>query len=177
MNPIVEQLTRSLSSAPIVSPTRRNHALEHATMSILSSRFPGVRMAGLSSAGGFALLADLPTEIVTDAVLEAQARLKAGEGHLAVHPNCGTNLMTSSLVAGTAAFLAIWGLSGTRKPRWWNYLLSVMVAVPAFIFSRPLGPKVQKVVTTDPDLGPTQVKMVRSQKAGQGYLHLISTGR
>jgi len=60
----------------IIDSTRKNHALEHATMTILAERYRGVRMMGHSSPVGFILMADLPTEIVTEAVLEAKRRLE-----------------------------------------------------------------------------------------------------
>jgi len=74
----------------IIDSTRKNHALEHATMTILAERYRGVRMMGHSSPVGFILMADLPTEIITEVVLEAKHRLENGEPNLAVHPNCGT---------------------------------------------------------------------------------------
>jgi len=76
----------------IIDSTRKNHALEHATMTILAERYRGVRMMGHSSPVGFILMADLPTEIITEVVLEAKHRLENGEPNLAVHPNCGTNM-------------------------------------------------------------------------------------
>jgi len=60
----------------IIDSTRKNHALEHATMTILAERYRGVRMMGHSSPVGFILMADLPTEIITEVVLEAKHRLE-----------------------------------------------------------------------------------------------------
>ena len=93
----------------IIDSARKNHALEHATMTILADRYKGVRMLGHSSPAGFILMADLPTEIVTEAVLEAKRRLENGEPNLAVHPNCGTNMAVSSL-AGSAVAFSVLGL-------------------------------------------------------------------
>lgn len=169
-------MANPLSKLPIANTTRRNHALEHATMSVLAAKYPGVKMAGMSNPTGFVLFADLPTEIVTDGVLEAQKRLANGEVELAVHPNCGTNLVTSSILAGSAAFLALWGSSGKRKPGLLNYLLAVAVALPIFIASRPIGPRVQRLITTDPDLAGRQVRLVESRKTYHGFVHTITTG-
>ena len=63
----------------IIDSTRKNHALEHATMRVLAEHYKGVRMMGHSNLCGFVLVADLPTEIVTEAVLEAKRRLENGE--------------------------------------------------------------------------------------------------
>ena len=166
-----------LDMIPFARQTRRNHALEHATMQVLSRRYNDLRMAGISGPLGFTLIGDLPTEVVTDAVLEAQRRLQAGEKDLAVHPNCGTNLVASSGIAGAAAFMVIFGLAGKRTPQWFHYLMGVLVAVPLFILSRPIGPKMQRVFTVEPNLGHQQVRMVESRKTGNGFVHVISTGR
>jgi hypothetical protein len=169
-------MANPLSNLPIANTTRRNHALEHATMQVLAAKYPGVKMAGMSGPTGFVLFADLPTEIVTDGVLEAQRRLSNGEVELAVHPNCGTNLVTSSLLAGAAAYLTLWGSSGRRKPGLANYLLAFAVALPIFIASRPMGPCMQRIFTTDPDLAGRQVRLVESRKTHGSFVHHITTG-
>lgn len=165
-----------LDQIPVISQIRRNHALEHATMKILSGRYRGVKMAGVSNPSGFFLVADLPTELVTDAALEAHKRLDAGEEDLAIHPNCGTNSVVSGLLAGAAAFGALVGTSLGKKPKWYNYLLAVAVAVPVYIFSKPLGLMVQKTITTQADQGDSRVKMVTTQKTRRTFLHKITTG-
>lgn len=169
--------TCPLKKHPVLSAVRHNHALEHATLHVLSQRFPGVKMAGVSIPQGFFLFADLPTEIVTDGVLEAQRRLEAGEKALAIHPNCGTNLVTSASLAGALAWAVLFGTSFGRKPRWFNYILAVSAAVPVFLFSKPLGLKVQENLTTDGNLEGLKVRLVTSQKTQNSFIHLISTGQ
>lgn len=169
-------LSTLLDLLPFIGSTRRNHGLEHATMQVLSEKYHNVPMAGISSAHGFVLVADLSTEIVTDAALEAEGRLKAGESHLAVHPHCGTNLVVSVLVAGAAAWLTLLATSGGKKPRLPQIALAAMVAVPAFIYSKPLGPLTQKKLTTSANPGNMRVKQVTSQKVRDNFLHNISTG-
>lgn len=166
-----------LDKLSFVNNTRRNHALEHATLKVLEELYPGMRMAGISSPQGFFLFADLPTEIVTDAVLKAQKRLNAGEAELAIHPHCGTNTVTSSLLAAATAWILLYGSSGTRKPKWYNYLFAISFAIPVYIFSEPLGPKVQKMVTTKADLGDMAVKLVESNGYGKSLVHYIHTGK
>ena len=165
----------SLNNIPFIRSTRRNHALEHATMKILAARFKGIKMMGHSNPAGFFLIADLPTELVTDAVLEARKRLSAGEVQLAVHPGCGTNLAASSLLAGSAAFVALMALSRGKTPKWWHILLSVFVAIPVYIFSKPVGPWLQENVTTDAKIEGLEVNLVTSQKTRNGFIHHIST--
>ena len=48
-------------------------------------------MAGHSTAAGFRLLGEVPTDALQAAVEEALRRMQGGEAKLAVHPNCGTN--------------------------------------------------------------------------------------
>lgn len=165
-----------LQKIPLINSARRNHSLEHATLQVLEQKYPGLRMAGVSFPPGFCLVGDLPTELVTEAVIEAQQRLGL-EPELAIHPNCGTNLVTSSLLSGAATFLVLWGLSGKRKPTWISLITSILVAVPVFILSRPLGPRIQKSVTTDLNLENWGVKLVESRKTRQGFVHFIHTGK
>ena len=99
---------------PILSRIRRNHGLEHATISLLSQRFPYRRMAGYSFPGGFFLLGDVPTEQVREVVAQALSRMNNGERYLAVHPNCGTNFAVSGLLAGLLAWL---GMAGAKSKR------------------------------------------------------------
>jgi hypothetical protein len=134
---------------PLVRRTRRNHGLEHATITVLSGRVKNLRMAGRSSDSGFVLLGDAPTEQIEAAVRDALRRMRAGEHHLAVHPNCGTNLVTTGAMASVAAMI---GLSGASRRDAWNRLPTVMVLVIlALIFGQPLGLSLQKYLTTDGD--------------------------
>ena len=60
-------ITNALNSVlelPSVSRVRRNHGLEHATLHLLSQKYPRTLMAGHSTANGFRLMADLPLEDV-----------------------------------------------------------------------------------------------------------------
>jgi hypothetical protein len=146
---------------PLVRRTRRNHGLEHATITILSQRVKNLRMAGRSSDSGFILLGEAPTEQIESAVRDALRRMKAGEHGLAVHPNCGTNLVTTGLMASLAAMI---GLSGASRRDAWNRLPTVMVLVMlALIFSQPLGLSLQKYITTDGD--PADLEVLTIQRS------------
>jgi hypothetical protein len=142
----------NILQAPLIGETRRNHALEHATIHLLSERFPGRPMGGHSNPTGFFLIGDLPTEHVRDAVTEALTRLQNGESHLAIHPGCGTNYIVSGAMVGAAAFV---GMSGTRnnRERLEKLPLVILLSSLALIFSQPLGPALQKRVTTESDPG------------------------
>lgn len=165
----------NLNKIPFIRATRRNHALEHATLKVLAERFKGVKMMGHSNPGGFLLFADLPTELVTDAVLEARKRLQAGESQLAIHPGCGTNIAASSLLAGSASSIFLMALSRGKTPKWWQILISTIIAVPVYILSKPLGPRLQEMITTDAEISDLDVKLVTSQKTRNGFFHQINT--
>jgi hypothetical protein len=140
---------------PLILETRRNHALEHATLHVLARSYR-TSMAGHSNPTGFFLLGDLTTEDVKVAVAEAFDRLNAGESRLAVHPGCGTNIATTALLAGTFAWAPIRGARSTR----WRLLLipiAIVFGVFGYLVSKPLGPWLQANITTEADLGDMQI--------------------
>lgn len=153
------QAARPLLNLPFIRRTRRNHGLEHATITILAERIRSLSMAGRSDSGGFILLGEVSTEHVESAVAEALRRMRRGERGLAVHPNCGTNLVTTSLFASVAAML---GLAGAQRGGLLNRLPGVMALVAlALLISQPLGLSLQRHFTTDGDMGDLQVLSIR----------------
>lgn len=156
----VEQLADSIRPVldlPIVRRTRRNHGLEHATIHLLSGRIKDLRMAGRSNESGFVLLGEAPTETVEACVQEALRRMRRGEHNLAVHPNCGTNLVTTGLMTSGAALV---GLAGANRRDVLNRLPMLMILmIGALIFSQPLGLSLQKYITTDGD--PADLEVIR----------------
>src|SRR5437773_11993241 len=71
---------------------RQNHALEHATITILSQKVSDLSVSARSSSDGFIVFGDVDLGELRHASEEALSRLQAGEAELAIHPNCGTNL-------------------------------------------------------------------------------------
>lgn len=153
--------------------TRRNHALEHATLHMLARKYDDKNLAGHSNPTGFFLFGDLAMDDIRDAINEAMTRLRAGESELAIHPGCGTNLATSMILPATLALLPF---QGTRSNRWRFLLLPVALtfAVFGYLFSKPLGPWLQRNVTTTADLGNLQVKEIILVRKG---VHRIITKR
>jgi hypothetical protein len=149
---------------PLILETRRNHALEHATLHVLARTFK-VPMAGHSNPTGFFILGELLTEDIRTAVQEAYARLNAGERELAVHPGCGTNLVATALLPATLAWLPI---SSARSNRWRLMLipLAIVFGVFGFVLSKPLGPWLQRNITTEANLGRMQVVDVTFVRKG-----------
>lgn len=142
----------TLLNLPWITSTRRNHALEHAAVHILSARFPRKGMGGHSNPTGFFIFGDLPTEDVRSAVSEALTRLQHGEADLAIHPGCGTNY---AVTGALAALFAVIGLSGTRntRQRFERFPLLMAFSVLAMIVAPPLGMALQRRVTTEPNPG------------------------
>jgi Domain of unknown function (DUF6391) len=142
----------SVLDTPLVSETRRNHALEHATIHILSSRFPGRGLAGHSNPTGFFLIGNVPIEEVRSAASEALTRLQNGESRLAIHPGCGTNYAVTGALAGLFTLVGMSGTKNTRE-RLERFPLLMMLSIAAFILGQPLGMALQKQVTTQADPG------------------------
>lgn len=157
----------------VIGSVRRNHALEHATISVLAGKLGrDVHLVGRATRSGFYLYGDMPVERVRESVIEALQRLRRGESHLAVSPMCGTNLAVAGLLAGFSSLLALGNRS--RLERIPNVLLASMLAV---LVSQPLGRLAQKHVTTDPDLSDTELVGIRQGGRGPGRFHKIETAR
>ena len=159
---------------PILSRIRRNHGLEHATISLLSQRFPYRRMAGYSFPGGFFLLGDVPTDQVREVVAQALSRMNNGEHYLAIHPNCGTNFAVSGLVAGLLAWLGMAGAK-TKRDQLARLPLVITLATLGVILSVPLGPQVQKHITTSGDPQGLSIVDIFPIRFGQFSLHRVIT--
>ena len=90
---------------------------------------------------------------------EALRRLQAGEAELAIHPNCGTNVVVgvSLLTFGT-----LLGMTSSRtRTRIASTAVSSLAGLAA---ARPLGQLVQKHVTTLPDLRGVRVTDIFRRK-------------
>ena len=153
----------SLLDLPFLLETRRNHALEHATLKILSPKYPAVPMGGHSNPTGYFVIGDVHTDDLRAAADEALKRLRAGEKSLAIHPGCGTNYATSGLLAGSLAWFGMKGKGAWYKKLWRiPFILPLVVIV--WELSKPLGPKLQAGVTTEPNVGAMEiisVEMIR----------------
>lgn len=160
---------------PLISRIRRNHALEHATIHVLSQRFRDLRLMGRSTPRGFILYGDLPTEPVHEAAQEALARLRAGERELAVHPTCGTSAVTAGTLAGLSAFLV---LTPRRRSaaEWLSRIPAVLlVTTLGFILGQRLGLAMQAALTTDPRVDDMRIVAVVREERGPIVLHHVHT--
>jgi len=154
----------------IILRIRQNHALEHATMYLLSRDDPTLRLVGRSDWDGFSLYGAVATPAVLKAVVEALGRLKHDESWLALHPRCGTNMAVSAALVSVAAYVA--AVSPARSPL--GRLLRVLLATcAALIVARPLGAAVQREITTSADLEGVHVRLVRREAKGRLTAHRI----
>jgi hypothetical protein len=151
------QWARPVLEAPLILETRRNHGLEHATIHVLSrGRY---RLSGRSDERGFVLIGQVPTPAVESAVQEALRRMKGGEHRLAVHPNCGTNLVTAGVLTGLIGAV---GFGGTTRRGAFARLPWVMgLLMAAVLYSVPLGMALQTHFTTEGDPGDLQLVSVK----------------
>ena len=144
---------------PHILAARRNHAVEHATLKILARKYDDKTLAGHSNPAGFFLFGDMTTDDIRSAIDEAMTRLRAGEKELAIHPGCGTNMAASMVLPMTLASVPFQRVRSTRG----QFLLipvAMMFAVFGYLLSKPLGPWLQRNITTEADLGNLQVKEI-----------------
>jgi hypothetical protein len=153
---------------------RQNHALEHATVHVLSQRYPHMRLAGRSALSGFFIYGQLDTHDVANAASEALARLQQGEGHLALHPRCGTHLAVTGLLAGTAAFSATLGRPRSKIDR---LPVAVAAATLAAILAQPLAHWIQEQITTTSDVEGVYIANVARHEQRRIVFHKIAVGR
>ncbi len=169
-------LQRMLTRGPIAR-IRRNHGLEHATIHLLSARYPHTTLIGRADSDGFYLYGEVPTHAVSEAAQNALSRLRAGEGHLALHPNCGTNLLAGGLLASLAAYFAL--LSSGRNENWTDRLAKlpflIVVTTLALVVSQPLGMATQRHLTTDANPASLEIKEVRHLSPGGRAVHRVLT--
>jgi len=168
-------LIQSILNNHSVSRIRRNHGLEHATLTILAQRFPNTPMAGRSSTRGFWLLGEVPTDAVQEAVTEALTRMKAGEHHLAVHPHCGTNYVVSGTLAGMAGATAMSGVGPRFRDKLDRIPLAASLATLALIASQPLASMMQTHLTTSGEPGDLEVVEIIPTRRGGIMAHRVVT--
>src|SRR3989304_256075 len=141
----------------VVNAVSRNHALEHATISILLSRHgPNIRVLGRAAPDGFYLYGDTPTETLRELAQEGLSRLQRGESHLAVSPLCGTNLAVAGVLAGFASPFAM-----GRRARLGGVPRGDMGAKGAPLPGRRPGPRSHK---RDPPLSAAKADLLLSKQ-------------
>ena len=155
----------------LIGDVRRNHALEHATVSLLISRLgPDLRLIGRATGDGFFIYGDVPADVLGQCAQEGLVRLKRGEAFWAVTPLCGTNLATAGILASLST-MAVIGNSG-RKDKLPNAIVAGILAVT---IAQPIGRLIQRHITTSPDLLDTEI--VSIERRGNGRYYKVRTRR
>ena len=156
-----------------IGRVRRNHALEHATVTLMLKE--GVRgpLGGYSTPWGFFIIGSISTEQLTRLTNEAFGRLNDGQSEMAISPHCGTNMAVAVLISGMLTRLAL----GKRKEGRWKRLPLVLGAVVAgALLSRPIGNAIQRRYTTLSEMDGLQIVSISKAWPGEApRLHRITT--
>ncbi len=166
---------QNLLDISFIRRVRRNHGLEHATIHLLSGRIPDLRIVGRSDLNGFWLYGDVSTEAVQQSVTAALNRMRAGEYQLAIHPNCGTNLVTVALLGAFATLFALIGSEKERFGKLQRLPLLALVLMLAMSVGQPLGLQIQQYVTTLGDPADMEIMEIRQVNKGNMSIHRIKT--
>lgn len=153
---------------PPIKKVRRSHGLEHATVHVLAEAQPTLSLVGRASVWGFTIYGDVDTATLTKASQEALRRMQAGQGALAVHPRCGTNLAVTGLLAGLSSALV-----AREKSPWRRLGVAVWTAAAVVLSSQSLGLQAQKHVTTTADLEGVRIAGVSRHQLGRLALHRV----
>lgn len=173
----MSELLSPLDWGPI-SLIRRNHGLEHATINLLSKKYPDRGFAGHSDSKGFWIIGDVSTDELAETSQEALKRMNEGEHRLAIHPHCGTNAVTTGVIAGSVAWLATLGTENDWKKKIDRLPWLITLVTGAIILSEPLGPKVQEKVTTcgvPGNLAIRQIVRYEHGMRGNQMMHRVDT--
>ena len=153
----------------VVRRTRQHHAIEHATIHLLSQRSGRADnhsskrgpYSGISDPLGFTIYGASSTEEVRRAVGDALLRLQAGENQLALHPNCGTNLVTTGILVTLMALITGRG----KGSLWQRTSVALPFVLATLLFSKPLGLRLQ-AYTTLAEVGDRWVVAVQEVQIG-----------
>ena len=161
-------------NAGFLRRVRQHHAVEHATITILMARNPGLQLVGgRSDHRGFYIYGPVQTSVLSTAVEEALRRLKNGEARLAIHPNCGTNLVTTGTLAGVAALTAA-AIGRYRRASLLDQIpAAILAATGAVVASRPIGMRLQRQVTTLADVTDLHLGEITRRDLGRFVLHFV----
>ena len=143
-------------ASTLLNNVRRNHALEHGTVTMLLGAGARTPLGGYSTSGGFFIFGRASLEEVRAAAQEALASLQSGREELAISPHCGTTLATAALLGGLLARAIL------ARGRWIFRLPMAMAAVVgAGLLSRPIGNWLQRRFTTLAELDGVEITRVR----------------
>ncbi len=132
---------------------------------------PYVSMAGRSNKNGFYIYGDLPTEMLRSAVQEAIDRILAGEHQLAIHPNCGTNMVSSAVLAAGGTMLATTGTKHRGLSE--QVPAGILGALMGVVLGQVVGLRLQAQVTTGTDFKRARIVEIQRKQIGKRVYHWI----
>jgi hypothetical protein len=157
----------------IITRIRQNHALEHATITILAKRSETpLALAGRATPSGFYIYGDVSTTPLYEAVKEGLTRLQKGETDLAISPFCGTNVAVAGTLAGISALVA-----AGKENRLKSLSRAILAATMAIMIAQPLGKGVQRYFTTSADVNDVHIDGITRRGKGKGTRHLVRTSQ
>ncbi|MDA0770340.1 MAG: DUF6391 domain-containing protein [Chloroflexi bacterium] len=157
----------------LIRRVRRNHALEHATVTLLLERGMTPPLGGYSTPGGFFIFGRVPTDLLQEVVTKALAELNGGNKELAISPHCGTNLAAGTLIG---VLLANAILGKRREGRLRRIPLAVTGLVLGVALGRPVGNVLQRRYTTLAQMDGLEVGGITSLWPGDAPgLHRVRT--
>jgi len=166
---------KSTADNSFLSRIRRNHGLEHATTHVISEKAPKRPYMGHSDSRGFWLIGEFSSEEVTDAAVEALARLRGGERQLAIHPNCGTIWATYGGASGLGAFIGMVGGGRRWRDKFKRLPLVVLLSTLALILAQPLAFRLHERYTTSGEPGDMEITEVIKTGFGGRTAHRVIT--
>lgn len=144
-----------------VRRVRRNHALEHATVHMMQRRVRDLEIhGGRAVLDGFFIYGKAETDDIRAAVEEAIDRMRKGEHSLAIHPNCGTGLVTTGFLTTLATLVASVGANANWAERFARLPAMLTLSVFAVIVAQPAGLSLQRYITTMGDVGDLEVVQI-----------------
>ncbi len=165
INPVVAVAQQMLLGGAV----RQNHALEHATIVLLEKKHD-IRLSGVSTALGFFIFGEAPTDDILPTAQEALHLLRTTQPELAINPRCGTNLAVSGVLTGLSAM----AVAKMRRP--YGTANNVITAsTAALILARPLGLTVQRYITTQTPNSSMRVVKVSPVTVFNTPAHFVST--
>ena len=147
---------------------RQNHALEHATITILQQRHRVRGVVGMPAEDGFHIRGRVSPDAVISATQEGIRRLKKGERKLAWSNRCPTSLVATQLLLAIvflAIVLAIWR-EFTAPP----FLIALLGGA---LLGPPVSPYLQRLLLVDPNPGNLQFRDIEIQQP-TGRLAVLS---
>jgi hypothetical protein len=152
---------------------RRNHALEHATVNVLEQRYQArMPVGGFAEPDGFFVQGPVNAQLVLDAAKEGLQRLKAGETELALHPRCGTMIVSGQLISAITFFATLISLGNFS---FLNVILSMLFSLfTARLLAQPVGLFLQRTITTSTDVEGMHIDRLDAQMPQNPFTVILS---